>query len=84
MAFGTQFRLSLNFFALRRGARHAEVPYSPGRKAYTSPGTEQEAGGEARLPIVRSTIRVLLQGKFLSGPRTENSADLGAIDRALV
>jgi len=29
------------------------------------------------------TIRVLLQGQFLFGPRTENSADLGAIYRAL-
>jgi len=45
---------------------------------------QKKAGREVRLVLVRLTIRVLLQVEFLSGPRTENSADLGAIDRALV
>ena len=43
-----------------------------------------ETGREARLPIVRLTIRVLLQLKFPSGPRTQNSPDLGAVNRTLV
>jgi hypothetical protein len=44
----------------------------------------EKAGREVRLVLVRVTIRLLLQVEFLSGPRTENSADLAAIDRAFV
>jgi hypothetical protein len=43
-----------------------------------------EAGREARLAIVCLMIRVLLQVKFLSGPRTQNSPDLAAVNRGLV
>ena len=44
----------------------------------------KKAGREVRLVFVRLTIRVLLQVELLSGPRAENSTDLGAIDRAFV
>jgi hypothetical protein len=44
--------------------------------------TKSRARGPA--PIVCFTIRVLLQVKFLSGPRTQNSPDLAPVDRALV
>ena len=43
----------------------------------------KKAGREARLPIVL-TIRVLLQEKLLTGPRTQNPSHLAAVDRALV
>jgi hypothetical protein len=43
-----------------------------------------EAGREARLAIVCLMIRVLFQVKFLSCPRTQNSPDLAAVNRALV
>lgn len=49
-------------------------------RSYISPQAFRQAL-EQRL---RLTIRVLLQLEFLSGPRTENSTDLGAIGRALV
>lgn len=49
-------------------------------QACTGAATEK-AGREVRLVLV-VTIRLLLQVEFLSGPRTENSADLAAIDRA--
>jgi hypothetical protein len=65
------------------GSGRGDVGASPGRRAYAGV-PQKKAGREARLVLVRSTIRVLLQGKFLSGPRTENSADLDAIDRGLV
>ena len=45
---------------------------------------EQKAGREARLVIVYKTIRVLLEVKLLSGPRTQNAPDLGAVNRVLV
>jgi len=61
--------------------RHAS---EPGPEGIHWCATEQQAGREARLVIVRLTIRVLLQVKFLSGPRTQNSPDLAAVDRALV
>jgi hypothetical protein len=63
--------------------REPDVRASLRRNAYKG-APQEEAGREARLVLVRLTIRVLLQGQFLSGPRTENSTDLGAIDRALV
>jgi hypothetical protein len=53
------------------------------RKASTR-ACHKKAGREVRLILVRLTIRVLLQVEFLSRPRTENSTDLGAIDRALI
>ncbi len=44
----------------------------------------KKAGREVRLVLVRLAVRALLQVEFLSGPRTENSTDLSAIDRALI
>jgi hypothetical protein len=55
----------------------------PVRRACTG-APQKKAGREVRLVLVRVTIRLLLQVEFLSGPRTENSADLGAIHRAFV
>jgi len=62
-----------------RDSRRSEPgPQGPLRHA------KKQAGREVRLVLVRLTIRVLLQVELLSGPRTENSTDLGSIDRAFV
>jgi len=62
----------------------ADPGASPRRRGLHRRASDKEAGREARLVLVRLTIHVLLQGQFLFGPRTENSAGLGGIYRALV
>ena len=63
---------------------HSHPVVAAGSAAAHRRATEQKAGRETRLPIVRFAIRVLLQLKFLSGPRSQNSPDRAAVDRALV
>ena len=58
-----------------------DAHHVPCRKSYAIE-QKSRAGGPAF--YVWLTIRVLLQVKFLSGPRTQNSSDLAAVDRALV
>ena len=52
--------------------------------AYIHRRAIEKSRARARLVIVHKTIRVLLEIKLLSGPRTQNAPDLGAVNRALV
>ena len=47
-------------------------------------GTARKSRARGPASYACFTIRVLLQVKFLSGPRTQNPTDLAAVDRALV
>lgn len=52
--------------------------------AYVHRRAIEKSRARARLVIVHKTIRVLLEVELLSGPRTQNAPDLGAVNRALV